>query len=184
MDEVLFGRAVDAALDAHGKLQAQQLAGHFAGMPALRLESSPRRRARETATAIALRRQCAVRLAPAMDEVDFGRWAGRSFAQLADDPTWQRWNEARGDARTPAGEDMNAVQARAVRYLSGLQNACASSIVVIVTHAELIRAVLLHWQGAPLEDYWRLEISPASLTTLAVHGTEVKIEGVNERIAP
>jgi broad specificity phosphatase PhoE len=55
--------------------------------------------------------------------------------------------------------------------------------IVIVTHAEVIRSVVLHALQAPIDDYSRFEIGAASLTRLTVEGAQLRIESVNERAA-
>jgi broad specificity phosphatase PhoE len=182
MDSVLFGRSVDAPLDANGEAQAQALAERLISVEDLLIECSPRRRTRQTAAAIALRRCDQVHAAPAMDEIDFGGWSGRTFAELARDPAWRRWNEQRSTSCTPAGENIEQVQARAMAHLRQLQQDFAARTVAIVTHAEIVRSLVLRAIDAPIDDYHRIEISPASLTTLSMDGPEIRVTTLNERV--
>jgi broad specificity phosphatase PhoE len=178
-DSVLLGRAVDAPLDERGRRQAAKLASWFDERMNLAVEASPRRRTQETAAAIADQVGASVSVAPALDEVDFGRWAGASFAELAHDGQWRAWNERRGIARTPAGDSMGAVQKRVLEYLHVLRERQPARTLVLVTHAEVIRAVLMHCLSAPLDEYWRHDIAPASCTTLSVRGAAFCVERVN-----
>jgi broad specificity phosphatase PhoE len=54
---------------------------------------------------------------------------------------------------------------------------------VIVTHEEVIRSVVLLALQAPIDDYSRFAIDPASLTRLTVEGSQLRLDSVNERIA-
>ena len=182
MDSVLLGRSIDAPLDAHGEAQARALAERLFPLDDLLLECSPRQRTRQTAGAIALRRCGQVKAAPAMDEIDFGSWSGRTFAELARDPAWRRWNEKRSMACTPAGEDIEKVQARVMAHLRELQQHFAARTVAIVTHAEIVRSLVLRAMNAPIDDYYRIEISPASLTTLSMDGPEIRVTTLNEQV--
>jgi broad specificity phosphatase PhoE len=182
MDSVLLGRSIDAPLDANGEAQARALAERLRPLDDLLLECSPRQRTRQTAGAIALRRCGQVQAAPAMDEIDFGSWSGRTFAELDRDPAWRRWNEKRSMACTPAGEDIEKVQARAMAHLRELQQHFAARTVAIVTHAEIVRSLVLRAMNAPIDDYHRIEISPASLTTLSMDGPELRVTTLNERV--
>ncbi len=182
MDSVLLGRAIDSPLDAPGEQQAQRLAGRLAAYGDLQIEASPRRRTQQTAAAIAAQGRAEVRTSPDLDEVDFGRWAGQPFASLAEDPEWRRWNEQRSIARTPAGDTMSAVLARTMRHLQRMHREFPSRTVAIVTHAEIIRATLLHYLGASLDHYARLDISPASISTLSMDGDGVIVHSINERM--
>ncbi|HET9448883.1 MAG TPA: histidine phosphatase family protein, partial [Steroidobacteraceae bacterium] len=162
MNSILLGRGVDPPLDERGEGQARVLAASLLSIPEVIVESSPRRRARHTAGIIAAMRDTVVRIAPQMDEVDFGSWSGQSFAALAADPQWRRWNKYRAVSRTPAGESIRDVQERAFAHMRKLAQTSHGETAVIVTHAEVIRSIVLLAQQAPIEDYTRVEILPAS----------------------
>ncbi len=183
MNSILLGRSVDPPLDEQGEGQARVLAASLLAIPRLIVESSPRRRARHTAGIIAAMRDTVVRVAPQMDEVDFGAWSGRSFADLAGDPQWRRWNKYRAVSRTPAGESIRDVQERAFAHLRKLAQTAHGETALIVTHAEVIRSIVLLAQQAPIEDYTRVEILPASLTRLTIEGEQLRLDAVNERVA-
>ena len=183
MDSVLFGRTLDPPLDRHGERQARALAVHFgrctSGHDGVAIEASPRRRTRQTAIAIARTWACPVVTEPDMDEIDFGCWGGQPFSVLWNDPRWRRWNEQRAQASTPAGESIEAVQSRAMRHLRALAHVPARS-VLIVTHAEVIRAIVLRCLDAPIDRYRDLDIAPASMTTLRLQDGVARVLSVNE----
>lgn len=185
MDEMLLGRTVDAPLDARGMQQAAAMArALIAQLGALRellIVASPRRRAQQTAAAIAAMVDAEIVTSQDIDEVDFGEWSGRTFLQLADDPDWRRWNEERSCACTPAGESIAAIRERVLRHLRRLQDEYPGRSIVIVTHAEVIRALVLHWLEASVDGYHRLVISPASWTRVSIGDWGVRIDGINQQ---
>jgi ribonuclease H / adenosylcobalamin/alpha-ribazole phosphatase len=183
MDDVLLGRSLDQPLDARGEAQARALARRLQVLRSFTLESSPRRRARHTAGIIAAQRDLPIGIAPQMDEIDFGSWSGCSFAALARDPQWQRWNRYRAVSRTPAGDSIRDVQGRALAHFRELQARCDDGAAVIVTHAEVIRSMALLAMGAPIDEYIRVEISPASVTALTMQGSELRLDRLNEQVA-
>jgi broad specificity phosphatase PhoE len=183
-EDTLLGRVLDAPLDARGERQAQALAARLRREAPLRVECSPRRRTLQTATAIAQHARCEVRVAPPLDELDFGRWAGLTFAQLESDDGWRRWNENRDRARTPAGARIRTLQRSLNRYLAALAETCVGATLVLVTHAEIIRSLVLHCLGAPASDYPRFAIDPASITRFSVDAEGVHVEAVNESALP
>jgi broad specificity phosphatase PhoE len=183
MTDVLLGRTVDGPLDERGEGQARVVAKRLLAFPQLIVESSPRRRARHTAGIIAALRDTTVRIVPQMDEVDFGNWAGQSFQVLAADPQWQRWNKYRGVSRTPAGDTIRDVQARALAHFRKLEQTFVEETIAIVTHAEVIRSVVSLALQAPIDEYARIEIGPASLTTLTIEQGQLQLESFNERAA-
>lgn len=182
MDEMLLGRAVDSPLDAHGLRQAEATANVLRHHEGLLIMSSPRRRTRQTAEAIALATRSDVVSSDAIDEIDFGRWSGRTFAQLAEDPDWRHWNDHRSSASTPSGERIADVQARVLHQLNRWRREFPGRVVAIVTHAEVIRATLMHWLDAPIDGYSRLAIHPASYSTVCLGEWGVRIEGINQRV--
>jgi broad specificity phosphatase PhoE len=181
MGRVLLGRSIDCPLDDRGEGQARVVAKRLRAIPDLVVESSPRRRARHTAGIIAAQSDTVVRIVPQMDEVDFGSWSGQSFEALACDPQWQRWNKYRGVSRTPAGDSIRDVQARALAHFRKLEHTVGDKTIVIVTHAEVIRSVVLLALQAPIDDYHRFEIGPASLTRLTVEDSQLRLEGSDLR---
>jgi broad specificity phosphatase PhoE len=181
MDEMLLGRTVDSPLDARGMQQAAAMARALSSHRELLIVASPRRRAQQTAAAIAAMTDAEIVTSHDIDEVDFGEWSGRTFLQLADDPDWRRWNEQRSLARTPAGESIADIQTRVLRHLQQLQDELPGRSIVLVTHAEVIRAVVLHWLEAPVDGYYRLAISPASWTRVSIGEWGVRIDGINQQ---
>ncbi len=178
-DGVLTGRLPGRHLTEAGRMEAERLARGLARLPVERVLSSPRERAAETAAAIAAGRELAVDTDAALDEVDFGRWAGRSFAELDHDPDWRRWNAARGTAATPTGDTMAAVGERTRALIGRLGAAHGSGDIVMVTHAELIRATVCDHLGLATEMWARLDIARASVTTLRVDGGTPTLIGLN-----
>jgi broad specificity phosphatase PhoE len=189
--EVLVGRG-PAALSAQGEREAAALAGSggfaagteggLGGPAAPRLAavvSSPRERARRTAEAIAARARLAVTEEPGLDELDFGAWTGMSFAALREDPRWQAFNTFRSAAPIPGGETMLAVQARAVTVVLRLRAAWPDAALVLVSHADVLKAVLAHFLAVPLELMRRIELAPASRSELVVWEQDAVVRGVN-----
>ena len=174
-DDVLLGRTLDAPLDARGRTQARALATRLAHERPALVASSPRLRARQTAVAIAAHARCAMRTSDALDEVEFGHWDGQSFAQLMRDPQWLHWNTHRNIAATPAGETMARVRERASACLRALAEEFDARTVVVVTHAEIIRALLLRVRHLPSSTFWKIEVPPASANALLLDGAEFRI---------
>jgi probable phosphoglycerate mutase len=172
-----------AGLDDNGREQARRVAGSLAEKGVTVIQSSPQARARETAQPIGGRTGMPVEIAEAVDEIDVGAWTGKPFSALRDDPLWQRWNRARGSARPPGGESMQELQTRVVQHLYRISSDRPDARVVVVSHAEVIRAALLHVLKLPLDDFWRIEIAPASISTLVIDSDRAEVTSMNERPA-
>ena len=164
---LLAGRTVDVALNAQGRSQAEAAAQQLAHERITQVISSPRKRARETAEPIAAAHGLAVTVAPQIDEHDAGLWSGQTFDSLKRDSHWRSWNERRGEVRPPAGESMGELQLRVLGYLDWLAVQFPNESIVLVTHAEPIRAVLLHERGLPLDAFLQIEVPLGSVTMVS-----------------
>lgn len=180
---MLFGRAVDARLNEPGEQQAGRLAERLRTLSDPLIYCSPRARTRRTAEIIAARHECDFTVAPELDEVDYGAWSGHRFADLDRDPGWRAWNHTRAASRTPAGITFLQVQHTFAEFAATLHERHSGRVLVLVTHAEVIRAAVMHYLQVPIDLYARIEISPASLTWLLMHERGPCIASVNERIA-
>jgi broad specificity phosphatase PhoE len=163
--ERLAGRS-DSALSDAGRAQAAAL-GRMQPRIVEAVHSSPRRRCLETITPYAEAVGQEVVVTPALDEVDFGGWTGRAFAELAGEPAWRLWNERRSLARPPGGEAMAEVQARILGYLEDVGRSTQGTVVA-VTHGELIRAAILHCMSAPLDAWSAVEVPLGSATAFII----------------
>jgi probable phosphoglycerate mutase len=163
-----------------GNAQAARLAERFARETVVAVQTSPLERARQTAEPIAKRVGRSVQENEGLVEIDFGAWTGTAFRDLERDPRWAAWNSARSVSRPPYGESMMEVQARVVGALETLRGLYREKAVVLVSHADVIRAVLLYHLGLPLDAYARVEVEPASVSTLAVGDWGAKLIRLNE----
>jgi broad specificity phosphatase PhoE len=145
------------------------------------LHVSPVQRARETAQIIAAKHKgLEVEVAPALDELDFGDWSGRAFVELEDDPRWATWNETRSNAIAPNGESMAAAQKRAWAHVLHTAHSVPGKTVAMVSHCDIIRAIVAHVLGFSLDHYGRFDVDPASITRVAIGDWGAKILRLNE----
>jgi broad specificity phosphatase PhoE len=180
----LAGRAEGVRLGAAGLAQAARLGARMARETFEAILASPRERTQETAAAIAA--ACGVdpvERAEELDEIDFGRWSGQSFDALAADPLWRQWNSVRSLTRTPGGETMLDVQGRVLGLMERLRQRHAEGRVVLVSHADVIKAAVMHVLGLSADAWPRFDIGPASITTLVVGDWGARVMTLNEVVA-
>ncbi len=178
LDRAIGGRA-DHELSPEGHAQAAALAEAWATKPVRAIFASPVRRAQQTAAPLAARLRLPIHTDADLTEIDFGAWTGASFDTLALDPAWQEWNKHRATAAIPGGETMLQAQCRAMAALARAAAAAGEGEVALVTHADIVKAILLHLLGAPLDAIHRLEIAPASISTVRLHGPAAQVLHVN-----
>lgn len=177
----LAGRAPGIHLGPDGLAQATRLGARMAREQLDGLFASPRERAQETAAAVARERGgMPVETSEALDEVDFGPWSGATFEELNKRDDWRRWNELRSMAETPVGETMLDVQRRAVGFVRQLTTRQKEARVALVSHADVIKTIVGHVLGIPIDAWQRFDIAPASITTLVVGDWGAKLLTLNE----
>ncbi len=169
-----LGRA-DPELTETGRAQAAALAAALAGSGAVRILSSPLRRARETAAAIAGVLAIAVEVDDRLVEMDYGEWDERSFAELpAEDLA--RWRRDASFA-PPGGESLVAVTER-------VASLCAEHIdggpVIAVSHVSPIKAAVIWAMGADPLLAWRMFLDVASVSRIGAPNGVPTLVGFNE----
>jgi broad specificity phosphatase PhoE len=178
----LSGRRRDVALSNAGLDQSAIVADLLGTEPIAAVYSSPRERAWYTARDIAEPHGLTVQVMDELDEVDFGEWSGRSFAELEGEEAWQEWNESRSRARCPGGESMGEAVARAVSAVERIASEQEGNSVVAVTHCDVIRGLIAHYLGLSLDNILRFEVDPASVSRLEVGRWGARVRSINERL--
>lgn len=184
MKETLYGRRAGYDLSEAGQMEAAALAKGLANIRLDALISSPQARAQQTATAIKESKDLRVQTLEQFDEVDYGEWTGARFSDLNRDPAWIAFNSLRSINRAPGGESLRDVQYRAATGIQELQAQLPSQTVAIVTHADVVRAILTYLLGIPLDLYRRIDIDPASISAIELGTGMPRIQGINTRRIP
>lgn len=161
---LLSGRLPGIDLSDEGRGQADALAERLAGLPVNAVYASPIERTTQTAAAIAARHRLEVQALDGVLEADYGDWAGQKLVDLAKTDLWKVVQRAPSRASFPGGESLAAMQARMVAALDAVVAAHPGELVVVVSHADPIKAAVAHYTGVHLDLFQRIVISPASAT--------------------
>jgi broad specificity phosphatase PhoE len=163
-----FSGSHDLSLTPQGERQAQALADALAAERVAAVYASPLERTLRTAEIIARAQRLSVILEPDLREMAFGDWEG-----LTRDEVEARWPELFGVWRTaperavPArGEGLLEVAGRAAKALQQIRDYHAEGTVVVVSHAIVLRLIVLEALGLGPERLWSLDASPAGLTEI------------------
>lgn len=177
----LAGRIPDIHLNEKGVRQADEVAQRLAHLPLRAVYSSPILRCQQTAAPIARSHQLQICELPAMMEVQYGQWEGRELKELAKQKVWHTIQHFPSRFRFPEGESMIAVQFRAINALEELAQRHASEMIVVVSHADVIKLALAHYLGVHVDLFQRVAISPASVTSLGLTPDgQIRILRVND----
>lgn len=183
LDRTLCGRMPGVRLGEEGRAQAEALAPRLARERLDAIYASPLERAQETAAPVAARAGLPLQTLPALNEIEFGEWSGRSFEELHGDPRWAAWNTARHVTRPPGGETILEAQARAVGALEALRARHGEARLALVSHSDVIKLVIAYALGLAPEAMGRFEISPASISAIVLGDWGAKVESLNEQVA-
>lgn len=178
----LAGWIPDIHLNEEGREQAKQVADRLAHLPVAALYSSPVTRCVETAEYIARALEQEVKLLDAVGEVRYGQWEGAEIEKLSKEKSWYAVQHFPSRFRFPEGEALREVQARAIDALETLSSRHEKKeMVVVVSHADLIKLVLAHYLGVHIDLFQRIVISPASVSALALmENGMVRVVRVND----
>ncbi|WP_328540944.1 bifunctional RNase H/acid phosphatase [Streptomyces sp. NBC_00344] len=160
----------DPELSATGLEQAERAAAAFAERGTIQaVVSSPLRRCRETAGAVAARLGLDVRIEDGLRETDFGAWEGLTFGEVRERYTddLNAWLASPRTAPTGGGESFTTVARRVAGARDRLTARYAGRTVLLVTHVTPIKTLVRLALGAPPESLFRMELSAASVSTVA-----------------
>ena len=169
---MLSGRAPGIDLSDKGREQAKALGERLAGLPVAVVYASPIERTTQTAEAVAQHHGLTVQALPGVIEADYGEWTGGQLSDLAKTDLWKTVQRAPSRARFPGGESLAEMQSRMVTALEAVVVQHPGELVVVVSHADPIKAAIAHYTGVHLDLFQRIVVSPASVTVfeLTAHG--------------
>jgi probable phosphoglycerate mutase len=177
----LAGWTPGVHLNDDGKAQADALGDRLSDAPLKAIYASPLERTMETAQAIQKHHtQLTIRENLGIGEVKYGDWEGAKINSLRRRKMWAVVQEYPSRASFPGGETMRGVQTRAVNEIESLVKAHPSEMIAIVSHADLIKMVVAHYLGMHLDNFQRIVISPASISTLMLGHSRPFIGTIND----
>ncbi|MCX4848304.1 bifunctional RNase H/acid phosphatase [Streptomyces sp. NBC_00893] len=162
----------DPELSAAGRNQAECIARSLADRGTVEeIVSSPLRRCRETAAAVAARLGLEVRIEEGLRETDFGAWEGLTFAEVREryGADLDAWLASARVAPTGGGESFAEVARRVSATRDRLTTRYAGRTVLLVTHVTPIKTLVRLALGAPPEAMFRMELSAASVSAVAYY---------------
>jgi broad specificity phosphatase PhoE len=147
---LLAGRTPGVHLDDVGREQAARTGERIAAVPLVALVTSPLERCRETAQAIT-------------------DWQGRPLRELATEPLWVTVQGQPSAVVFPGGESLAGMQARGVAAVRERDAAITAehgpgAVWAVVTHGDLIKALLADALGMHLDLFQRIGPDPASVS--------------------
>jgi len=157
-------------LDETGQAQVRALAGRLSPVPLASVVTSPLQRCRETTDLLLAGRDVPVQADDRLGEVRYGEWSGRELKKLAKEPLWKVVQSHPSAVTFPGegGESLRAMADRAVdavrEWNSRLGADPKAAIYAVVSHGDVIKAILADALGMHLDQFQRLVVDPGSVS--------------------
>ncbi len=185
-DRVLQGPRIDAELSDVGLRQADEVGGALAAAPIAALFTSPLRRARQTADAIAARHAdrdtLSVRVVPELYEMDYGALVGQDYDEVR--PTVEQvldaWSLGFVHEPFPGGESAFVAHARIRPFALRVAEQARHQDVAVVGHGRINRVLLATWTGAGLTRLEEFPQSNACINRVEVDAEVARVVELND----
>jgi len=182
-DRRIMGRR-PIPLNKAGRAEARRLARALKDVKIDAIYTSPVLRAVETAHHLRNGGRAAVRHAPEMAEIDYGRWIGKTFEEVISEKAFRVYHKNPRKACPPGGEHMMKVFGRTVRFIERLRKKHKKGRVAVVSHADVIKTILVHYLGMDYDHLLKFRIDNASISLLWFHKDRARVLAINSLPAP
>ncbi len=172
----------DVPLDAQGYQDAVDAARVLSPCGLTAVYTGPLRRTVATAQIIAYEARVPdLRILHGLNNVDYGVWEGLTAqeAEQHDPRAFASYRSSPEVAVCPAGERLMDAQARITQAVELIGERHAGEIVVGVTHAVMIRLLVLGLTGGSGES-WRIPVGRGSLTSITVRDGRISVNALPE----
>ena len=183
---ILSGRLPNVHLSDKGLKQSENLAVRLGNFPVASVRISPMERCFETISpwinSIVLPKN--PNFEPLIDseltEVDYGTWSGKKLAGLSKNKLWRTVQESPSRMYFPKGEGIAEMQSRAMKSVHQAVSSKAKGSAVIVSHGDVIKAIVASALGMHLDEFQRIIIDPASVSILDFSSTKPRTLLLND----
>lgn len=168
---ILAGRNNRVGLSPRGKSEAQALSDQLSNVQLDAIYSSPLKRCLDTIAPLLTGSKKKVGLLEDLIEMEYGKWSGKQLRQLAKNPMWGSIQNRPSMVRFPGGESFLEMSTRANQAV--LDAAKGKDRIAIVSHGDVIKAIVAFHLGMSLDTFQRISIDPASITILRIPTSQV-----------
>jgi broad specificity phosphatase PhoE len=182
-DRRIMGRKA-VPLNMAGRGEARALARALKNVAIDVIYTSPVRRAVETARHLRNGRRVRIRHAPEMAEIDYGHWIGKTFEEVIPEKAFRVYHKTPRKAQAPGGEHMREVFDRTIRFIEKIRKKHKMGRIVVVSHADVIKTILVHYLGMDYNHLLKFRIDNASLSLLWFHKDHARVMSINSLAKP
>ena len=183
---ILSGRLPNVHLSEKGIKPAADLSQRLGSFPVAQLRISPMERCFETIQPwindfpVPRSKNFAPVIDHNISEVDYGVWSGKKLSVLSKNKLWKTVQESPSRMYFPSGEGIAQMQARAMQSVHELADLKKKGAGVIVSHGDVIKAIVASALGIHLDEFQRVVIDPASITVIEYSGIKPRILLLND----
>ena len=178
---VLSGQLAGVHLSKLGQEQATRLAERLGKLIISQVQISPMERCSETLQPWLTKygQNVSVIKDTNLIEVDYGKWSGKKLATLSRAKLWRRIQAQPSSVTFPDGESLAQMQVRAMQSVHDFF-ASDLELTIMVSHGDVIKAIVANSLGMHLDDFQRIVIDPASITILESNGGPIRLTRLND----
>jgi alpha-ribazole phosphatase/probable phosphoglycerate mutase len=165
--EKRYQGTTDVPLSPSGKKKFRDLAPIVRGFKPDVLYTSALTRCKESGEIITRGTRLMLVEDARLNEIGFGRWEGKTAAELLEkkDPVYLKWAQGRWGV-PPGGESLASLKNRVGQFLNDCLKRHGGGKIVVVAHAGTIRMTLNVLLKFPLKYIFFFRLDPASVTIL------------------
>ncbi|MEP7060321.1 MAG: histidine phosphatase family protein [Actinomycetota bacterium] len=179
---ILYGRTEGIPLDHRGMAQAERLVTRFAGVRLTAVYSSPLERCLGTVEPLASAQRLRPETRGELIEMDAGSWTGKPLRRLRLLKAWHEVQSSPSTFRFPGGESYVEARERVVSEIERIARRHRQGRVVVATHGDIVRVLLNHYSGAPLDAFQRMAADTASVSVIAIGGGRAAVLLMNDTV--
>jgi probable phosphomutase (TIGR03848 family) len=165
-DGKLAGRLPGVHLNDEGRQQAEQMAARMDKVKLDAIYAGPLERAVETAEYLARPRGLDIQVCAGLNEIQVGGWTDHKIDDLNKTDAWRMFQIYPSGARPPQGETGRDMQMRAVQEVEAICARHPEGAAALVSHADVIKAIVAHYAGIHLDLFQRLIVSAAAVSVI------------------
>lgn len=176
------GSGSDRQLTETGKQQAESIGSRLKQENIQAIYSSPLRRARDTAQAIARYHQLEVQIEPSLNEIYAGELEGVSLKKIGSflSELVARERGYESIHRQYGGESLIEVQQRAWSAIQRLVDKHRDGAIVVVSHYFVTLSIICSVLNLPLSEMGRLRLDTGSISTILFDERGIRLTLFND----
>lgn len=182
---VLAGQISGIALSSAGREQALDLVERIGSIKFDSVRVSPMQRCQETiapwiesAYGSGLAQYT---LDDQIIEMDYGTWSGKKLSKLSREKLWKQIQSQPSRVTFPDGEKFSAMQKRSFKTMQELGSTKKGTSHLLVSHGDVIKAIIASCLKMKLDDFQSLIVDPASVTVIDFDGETSRLIAYNDK---